>query len=134
MWYAHGLYNAIVFVLFVWQGWLGAKIRTERLNGAPPIITAIRRHRKFGSVVFLLGIAGFLSGVFIIYFTKGHILVQPPHFVAGSILTLLIMLAFFLSKRIRGRSSPWRIRHFAAGTATICVYIIQIYLGIKILF
>jgi len=134
MWYAHGLYNTVAFLLFVWQGWLGAKIRIERFTGSPPTITVIKRHRKFGSLTALLGIAGFLSGVFIVYFSKGHILDKPLHFIAGSVLTLLIIAAFFLSRKIKGRSSPWRTPHFAAGTAIICLYIIQIYLGIRILF
>jgi len=134
MWYAHGLYNTLTFLLFVWQGWLGAKIRIERLNGSPPTITIIKRHRKFGPLITLLGITGFFSGVFIVYFSKGHILDKALHFFAGSALTLLIIAVFVLSRKIKGRPSPWRTPHFAAGAAVICFYTIQIYLGIRLLF
>ena len=133
IWYAHGLYNTVVFLLFVWQGWLGSKIRIGRLTGGPPSITVIKRHRKFGPAVILLGIAGFLSGVVIVYIGGGHILARPLHFTAGAVLTVSIIAAFFFSRNIKGQSSPWRTLHFAAGTATICLYIIQIYLGIRIL-
>ncbi len=134
MWYAHGLYNTAVFLLFVWQGWLGSKIRIERLAGSPPTITAVIKHRKFGPVITFLGIAGFLSGVIIVYFSGGHLFDQPLHFIVGSVLTLIIIAAFLISRRIKGRQSLLRTLHMAAGTAAICLYIIQIYLGIEILF
>jgi hypothetical protein len=134
MWYAHGLYNTVVFLLFVWQGWLGSKIRIERLAGGPPDITVIRRHRRFGPVVFLLGIAGFLSGAVIVYIGGGNILARPLHLIVGTILTLSVIVAFLFSRKIKGQLSRWRTLHFAAGTVTICLYIIQIYLGIRIIF
>jgi hypothetical protein len=133
IWYAHGLYNTVIFLLFVWQGWLGSKIRIGRLAGGPPNITVIRRHRRFGPVVFLLGIAGFLSGVVIVYIGGGNILARPLHFSVGTVLTVSIIVAFFFSRKIKGRSSRWRTLHFAAGTVTVCLYVIQIYLGITIL-
>jgi len=134
MWYAHGLFNTAVFLLFVWQSWLGSKIRIERLIGNPPATTVIVRHRKFGPVITLLGIAGFISGIIIVYFSGGHILDQPLHFIVGSVLTLIILAAFFISRKIKGRESPFRTLHMAAGTAAICLYMIQIYIGISILF
>jgi hypothetical protein len=134
MWYAHGLYNTVVFLLFVWQGWLGSKIRNDRLTGSPPTITVVKRHRKFGSVITLFGIAGFLSGVIIVYSSGGHIFSEPLHLIVGSVLTLLIIATFLISRKIRGRESPFRTLHMAAGTATICLYVIQIYIGIDILF
>jgi hypothetical protein len=133
MWYVHGLYNTVIFLLFVWQGWLGSKIRIERLTGGPPTITVIRRHRKFGPVISLLGIAGFLSGV-IIARIGGNILARPLHFMVGTVLTVSLIFTFFFSRKIKGRSSPWRTLHFASGTVTIWLYVIQIYLGIGILF
>jgi hypothetical protein len=102
MWYIHGLYNTVVFLLFVWQGWLGSKIRMGRLDGGHPNITVIRRHRRFGPVVFLLGIAGFLSGVVIVYIGGGNILAQPLHFIIGTVLTVSIIVAFFFSRKIKG--------------------------------
>lgn len=134
MWYAHGLFNTAVFLLFVWQGWLGSKIRIERLTGNLPTTTVIVRHRKFGPVITLLGIAGFLSGVIIVYLSRGHIFDQSLHFIVGSVLNLLIIAAFLISRKIKGRESPFRTLHFAAGTATICLYVIQIYLGIRMIF
>jgi hypothetical protein len=134
MWYAHGLYNTVVFLLFVWQGWLGSKIRIERLTGNLPSIPVIKRHRKFGSVITFLGIAGFLSGVTIVYFSGGHFFSEPLHLIVGSVLTLFIIAAFLISRKIKGRESPFRTLHMTAGTATICLYVIQIYIGIDILF
>jgi hypothetical protein len=134
MWYAHGLYNIVIFLFFVWQGWIGSKIRIERLSASPPTMPFIKRHRKFGPGLTLLGIAGFLSGVIMVYIGGDNIVARPLHFFVGSVLTLVIIAAFLISRKIKGQESPFRTLHMAAGTLTICLYIVQTYIGIKILF
>ena len=134
IWYAHGLYNTVVFLLFAWQGWLGSKIRIERLGRGPRTTAFITKHRKFGPVLTLLGIAGFLSGAIIVYFVSGHIFYRQVHFIAGSVLTILIITVFLISRKIRERRTPFRTLHMATGIATICLYLLQIYIGVGMLF
>jgi hypothetical protein len=52
----HGLFNTLMMLLFVNQGWLGLKIRKKRKGDLPKDFTTIRKHRKRGPVLTLFGI------------------------------------------------------------------------------
>jgi hypothetical protein len=132
--YAHGLYNTSVMLLFIYQGLSGLMIRKGRIAGKPPSVKPIKRHRKLGPVLVLLGIAGFLAGVILIYIDKGHVLEYPLHFLTGLAVTFSICITFFLSRSIKTRTSAWRGPHFFAGIITVCLYIGQAFLGLAILF
>jgi hypothetical protein len=132
--YIHGIYNALIILLFLYQGWTGLKIRRERMQGKPPTVRIIKRHRKLGPVLVLLGVLGYLAGPTFLYLRIGHIFEYPLHFINGSLIVLLIITTFFISKRIKGRESPWRTPHLAVGICIIVLYFFQAFLGIGILF
>ncbi len=132
--YAHGLYNSLVILLFLYQGQLGWRIRKERLRGSPPTVKRVKRHRKLGPFSAILGISGFPAGMAVAYLDEGHIFEHPFHFVTGSTVVVLIVLTFILSKKIKGRESPWRSRHFIAGITLLFAYFLQAFWGIGILF
>jgi hypothetical protein len=129
----HGSYNAIVALAFMYQGWLGLKIRSERKTGGARNFDVVRRHRGRGPALALLGILGYVAGATLITIDKGHLFAFPRHHIAGAGIVLLLTVAFLISKKIRGLASPWRTRHFIAGVAMLCLYAAQIFLGLNIL-
>lgn len=132
--YLHGLFNGFVALLFIYQGWLGLTIRKERVSGRPPTVNVVKRHRTIGPIVAIMGIAGFFAGATIVYLDEGRIFEHPVHFIFGLSIAALIITTYLISKKIRGGKSTFRTPHLFAGIAIICLYFIQIFFGINILF
>jgi hypothetical protein len=128
----HGLYNFLVMLLFIRQGWLGLGIRKNRANGRPPNLTAIKRHRRSGPVLAFLAGGGFLAGLTLTCFDHGHLIHFPAHFMTGSALVLLIGITYLVSRQIKGLALPWRNGHGALGIIILTLYPIQVYLGLGI--
>jgi hypothetical protein len=132
--YVHGLYNILVIMLFLYQGWLGLKIRNRRIASNPPDVKFVKRHRKFGPFLAILGISGFAGGIGTAYLSDGEIFEYPLHYLTGLTISSLIILTFLVSKKIRGPESPWRNPHYIIGIVIITLYFFQAYLGIGMLF
>lgn len=129
----HGSYNFIVMFLFFYQASLGLKIRSNRKKRTI-IPKIIKRHRRFGPIVAVLGITGFFAGISIIYLDYGHILEYPLHFIVGSLIVLSIITTYIISKKISGTDSPSRKLHFIFGLLIISLYFVQVFVGMGILF
>lgn len=125
----HGAFNSLVIMLFVYQGILGLRIR--RAENKP--VHLIRRHRKTGPVIAVMGAAGFLAGIAVIFLDTGRILKYPPHFLLGLIIVLLIAATFIISRKIKGPDPYWRNRHYALGVLIILLYFVQAFLGLGVL-
>ena len=132
--YAHGLYNVIIILLFLYQGWLGLKIRRDRVLDRLPAVKIVKKHRRFGPALSILGITGFFSGLIVLYLDIGFFYIFIPHFIAGLIISILIATSYLFSRKIKGIDSFWRTAHFVTGVALISLYFIQALLGIVILF
>ena len=132
--YIHGLFNMVVILFFLYQAWLGFRIRRDRMTRTPASSATIRRHRNVGPVVSVAGVVGFLTGIAVVYLHDGHLLEQPVHFTLGLSITLVIVTVYFLSLKIRGYTSPWRTLHFAAGMLVLFLYFLQAFVGFEILF
>jgi len=130
--FLHGLYNTAVMVLFVYQGFLGLRIRRERKAGIRSF-HIIKRHRKLGPVLTFESMIGFLAGVTIVYLDFGHIFKYPLHFITGLLIVLSVITAFLISKRIKGVDDLWRYRHYVLGILIISFYFVQAFLGLGIL-
>lgn len=122
----HGTYNTIVLLLFVYQGILGLKIR--RSEERPAHI--IKRHRKTGPAAAVLGIAGFFAGMTVVLLDEGRIFKYPIHFITGLMISVMIVTAYLISKKIKGPDPYWRNRHYTAGICLICLYVVQVVLGL----
>lgn len=129
---AHGSYNTLVFLLFIYQGLLGIRIRRQRRAGGRKF-EIVKSHRKLGPVLALMGVLGFFFGVTLAMLDYGHLLKYPLHFINGLALAVSIFITFLVSMRIRGLESPLRTPHFVLGIAVLCLYLIQIFLGLAIL-
>jgi len=124
----HGSYNLTVLCFFLYQGLLGLRIRKRRKAGLPPDVKTVKRHRKQGPVLALIGVGGYLLGLTVIYLDVGHVFEYPPHFLGGSLIASMLITTYLVSKRIRGER--FRTPHFALGLAVLTVYPLQALLGI----
>jgi uncharacterized membrane protein YozB (DUF420 family) len=130
---AHGIYNSLVMLLFLYQGWLGFRIRRDRRVHAPLPLPVIRRHRKAGPVLAILGGLGFLTGLTLVLLDTGNVLEHQPHFFTGLSIVVLLIATYRISRDIRGPDSPFRTTHFALGVAILCLYLVNMFLGIGVL-
>ncbi len=129
----HGTFNTLVMLLFIYQGFVGLKIRKNRKLKQPPPFRAVKRHRKIGPFLALLGVTGFGAGFTLVYLDVGHFFKFPLHFLTGALIALLIITTFLVSRKIKGPDSKWRTPHFVIGIMIICLYLIQVFLGLGIL-
>jgi Protein of unknown function (DUF4079) len=128
----HGTYNFTMMVLFFLQGRLGLRIRKGKLAGSP-VFQHVKKHRRNGPVLALLGICGFLSGIIIVGLDSGELLKYFYHFLVGLALVSLIITTFVVSKRIKGAAAYWRNIHLAIGLLVICFYVVQSFVGLNVL-
>ena len=124
---------SLVTILFLYQGWLGWQIRRRRKGNKAPQATFIRRHRKFGPILVLVGLVGFSSGLVLIYLDFGRIAKFPLHLATGSVIGLLLVTTFAISKKIRFSQPDWRLAHFLLGLSILCLYLVQLFLGLNVL-
>jgi Protein of unknown function (DUF4079) len=132
--FVHGFYNVLVMVLLFFQGWLGISIRRARRSQAPLPVKAVKRHRKMGPILALLGALGFLVGLVLVLVDTGRVLEYPPHLFVGMAIVILLISTFLISRKIKGPDSPFRTPHFRLGLFVLLPYIVQSFLGLGVLF
>jgi hypothetical protein len=131
--YLHAFYSGFIALLVLYQGWIGYKVRRERIAGRPPIVKVVKRHRKMGPILALMGIAGFFAGAITVYINEGRIFEHPIHFMIGLSIAVFVSATFVISRKIRSQDSPLRSPHFIVGLVIICLYFIQAFIGINML-
>jgi len=131
---AHAAYNTAVLALFFYHGRIGWSIRRARLAKAPLPFPLIKRHRKGGPVLAVLGILGFCIGFTLVMLDTGNVFEYPFHFFVGLMIVLCLIATFIISRRIKGPGSPLRTPHFILGVVILCLYLIEAVLGIGVLF
>ena len=129
---AHVSLNGALFFAFAYQGLLGRRIRRRRVSGVLQDFRVVKRHRALGPVLAVLLSIGYLAGLVTVYLHKGLWVRFPGHFAAGTVLVALVGSAVLVASRIRGAQSPWRTPHLALGVLLLCVFVVQIYLGLNI--
>jgi hypothetical protein len=127
----HGSYNLLIFSGFIFQATMGLRIRNARIGGTPnPRI--IKRHRKLGPVLAVLGILGGLSGPIITYLDKGKLIGFVLHFTGGMTVLILIVSVFTASRAIKGKERRPRTVHLSLGVLLLLAYVVQVILGLGI--
>lgn len=129
----HGAFNTLVALAFLYQGWLGLRIRKAGRGGGAGDFGAVARHRRNGPVLALLGILGYVAGAVLITIDKGRVFEYPVHHLAGLAIVFLLAATFIVSRRIKGPASPWRTPHFLLGLAILTAYLVQLFLGLNVL-
>ncbi len=130
---AHASFNILVMCLFIYQLSLGLRIRGKRSAGEQPDAKLIKKHRRNGPIFVILGCAGYLGGISILYIDKGKLIQYPLHFITGSLIAISLISTYLISKKIRVTKSLWRTSHFILGIIIVCLYLIQVFLGLNIL-
>jgi hypothetical protein len=131
---AHGLFNFSVVVLFFYTARFGLVIRRARQRGESRPAAAIRRHRKLGPILAVLGALGFSAGLILVLLDTGNILKYPSHLLVGVIIVSLLLATFLVSRKITGaEASPLRQAHFLLGLAILSLYVVQVFLGLGVL-
>lgn len=130
----HGLFNLTVMLLFFYHARNGLLIRRARRAKIPPPILAIKRHRRMGPLLALLGAGGFTAGLLLVILDAGKILKYPLHFFVGVAILVLLFSTYRLSRKIAGPSEPQRDLHFRLGIAILALYLINVSLGLGVLF
>jgi hypothetical protein len=128
----HGAYNTIVMLLFLYQGWLGLRIRRDRRARAPLPIPVVKRHRRMGPVLVILGAFGFLEGLTLVLLDSGRVLEFPPHLFTGITIVVLLLATYKISRDIKGPDSPYRTSHFVIGIAILCFYLVNVVIGLGV--
>lgn len=130
----HGLFNFAVMLLFIYTGRCGLMIRRARKNGTPLPVTAATRHRWLGPRLAILGGFGFAAGLALVLVDSGDVLKYPAHLLVGVVIVALLGATFLVSRKIKGPNSPHRDTHFRLGIAILSLYLLQIFLGLGVLF
>jgi hypothetical protein len=130
----HAGFNSFVTVLFFYHARLGIAIRRARKAHGPLPFPLIKRHRRGGPLLAALGIAGFCIGFTLVMLDSGKVLQFPYHFFTACTIVLCLITTFVLSRRIKGPDSPYRTPHFYLGIAILCLYLIEVFLGVGVLF
>ncbi|MGC1455406.1 MAG: DUF4079 family protein [Nitrospirota bacterium] len=128
----HGVYNTIVMLLFLYQGWLGLRIRRDRRVRAPLPVPVVKRHRRMGPVLVILGGLGFLEGLTLVLLDTGRVLEFPPHLFTGLTIVVLLIATYKISRDIKGPDSPYRTPHFILGVAILCLYLANVVIGLGV--
>lgn len=128
----HGSYNSVMVMLFLYQGYLGFRIRRNRKAGTPSP-KLVRKHRRMGPFLAVFGVAGFLAGVVLAFLGHGYIAENPLHFSTGLLIVVLIIATFIVSRQITASENSSRNLHFMIGLLINSLYLIQAFFGLRIL-
>jgi hypothetical protein len=129
----HGAFNGVIAIIFMYQGFLGLRIRRQRTAEGSRDFSVIRKHRKIGPALALLGMIGFLAGITLVLVDKGKIVAFPLHFILG-LLVVLLILAVYLSSKKTGVGTEWRTGHALIGLVLLCLYVVQVIIGLDVVF
>lgn len=128
----HGLFNLTVTLLFIYHarnGWLIRRARRAK-NTLP--LQAIKRHRRMGPILALLGAGGFAAGLTLVFIDTGNLLRYPPHLAVGVAILALLFLTYRVSRKIALSNSRQRDLHFRLGLALLGLYLVNVVLGIGV--
>ena len=127
----HALFNSTIFLLFIYQAYLGLSMRRSKLAGQIDIVK-VRRHKRNGPIAATLAIFGYVFGLVIVSIDRGRPFTFPAHFINGTLIIALIATTFIISRKMM--SDPGlREVHRRIGIVIISLYVLQILMGISLL-
>lgn len=126
----HGCFNLSVMLLFFYHARNGMLIRRARTARMSLPLQAIKRHRRMGPVLALLGGAGFSAGLILVLVDTGEIFKYPSHLAVGAAIVSLLFISYQVSRRIAGAAVPQRDLHYRLGLAILTLYLVNVFLGV----
>lgn len=129
----HGAFNFSVMLLFCYHARNGLLIRKARTGNTPLPFQAIKRHRRMGPVLALLGAGGFSAGLFLVLLETGNVFEHSPHLFVGTAIVSLLFITYRVSRKIAGPASRERDLHYRLGLAILALYLVNVVLGIGVL-
>lgn len=129
----HGLFNLTVVLLFFYHARNGWLIRKARRAKESLPLAAIKRHRRLGPILALLGAGGFAAGLILVFLDTGNLLLYPPHLSVGVAILLLLFWTYYVSRTMVVANSAQRDLHFRLGLALLALYLVNLFLGIGVL-
>jgi hypothetical protein len=129
----HGAFNFTMMLLFFYHARNGLMIRRARANNKPLPFQAIKRHRRMGPILALLGAGGFSAGLALVLLDTGNLLEHPPHLFVGTAIVSLLLITYLVSRKIAGPASKQRDLHYRLGLAVLALYLVNVVLGIGVL-
>jgi len=87
-----------------------------------------------GPVLVIMGVLGFLDGLTLVLLDTGKVLQFPPHLFAGLTIIVLLIATYKITRDIKGPESSSRTPHFVLGSAILCLYLVDVVIGIGVLF
>ena len=81
-----------------------------------------------------MGVLGFFIGFTLVVLDSGNVLQFPAHFLVGCTIVLCLLSTFLVSRNIKGPDSPYRTPHFVIGIAILCLYLVEVFIGLGVLF
>lgn len=127
----HALFNSAIFIVFVYQAYLGLSMRRSKLAGQIDFVKK-RRHRRNGPIAATLAIFGFVFGLIIVTIDHGNPFTFPVHLFLGSTLIVLIVATYVISRKMIG-DPGLRDVHRRIGIVIITTFVLQIFVGIGML-
>ena len=127
----HALFNSVVFLLFIYQAYLGLSMRRARLAGNIDV-NKIQKHVRNGPIWAILAILGYTAGLVIVTLDQGRPFSFPLHLIVGSFLIILIITTFIISQ-IMTNDQRLRDTHRRIGIGIITLYLFQALIGVGIL-
>ena len=127
---AHGLFNLSLLLLFIYHARNGLLIRRARTAKTSLPLQAIKKHRRMGPLLAMLGAAGFSAGLILVMLDTGNIFTYPLHLLVGLAILLLLFFTYRVSKAIAGPSAPARDLHYRLGLVILALYLVNVVLGI----
>lgn len=128
---AHGLFNVALAAAFVFQARLGWRIRRSRRLGVSRDFSAVKRHRRLGPTLAVLGLAGYGAGLTLAAADQGTLAKFPTHLAGGTLLALCLGAVYLSSRGIRGGQEVWRLPHFTLGLGLLGLYAAQVLSGLN---
>jgi hypothetical protein len=80
-----------------------------------------------------LGWTGFVVGLVLVLIDKGVVVAYPLHFSLGLTIVLTLAGVWAASRKITGRGPEGRSRHRLLGILLLCLYPVQVIVGLGIL-
>lgn len=103
------------------------------MASAPLHFPVIKRYRQARPVPEQMGGFGLFAGLTLVLLNTGNVLEYSPHFFTGRTIVVLLIATYKISRDIKVPDYSYRTPHFVLGIASLCLYLVNVMIGIGVL-